>query len=87
MVELEAADELGAVYTFVLEGGELTPENDLTFAFPLAIGVVGFLMPLGAYRGKEGDWASREGLVFPLPAADDEGDDKSPLNDNLGFRI
>ena len=29
----------------------------------------------------------REGLVFPLPAADDEGDDKSPLNDNLGFRI
>ena len=57
VAELEAADELGAVYAFVLEGSELTPENDLGFAFPLAIGVVGLLMPLGAYRGKEGDWA------------------------------
>ena len=72
----------------VLEGGELMPENDLAFAFPVAVGVVGLLIPLGPYRVKVGDWASREGLVLPPPPpADDEGDDKSPLKDNLGFCI
>jgi hypothetical protein len=73
------------VYAFVLAGGELMPENDLAFAFPAAVGVV---MPLGAYRGKVENWASREGLILPPPPlADDEGDDKNPLKDNLGFCI
>ena len=64
------------------------PENDLAFAFLVAVGVVGLLIPLGAYRGKIGDWASRVGLVLPPPPpADDRGDDKSPLRDNLGFGI
>ena len=55
MAELEEADELGVVYAFELAGGELMPENDLAFAFPVAVGVVGLLMLLGAYRGKVGD--------------------------------
>jgi len=63
-VELEEADELGVVHAFVLAGGALIPENDLVFAFPVAVGVVGLLIPLEAYRGKVGGWASREGLVF-----------------------
>jgi hypothetical protein len=85
---VRVGDELGLVYVFVLAGGESIPENDLTFAFPVAVGVVGLLIPLGAYRGKVGDWASSVGLVLPPPPpADDEGDDKSPLRDNLGFCI
>ena len=52
LAELEEADDLWVVYKFVLGGGELIPENDLTFAFPEAVGVVGLLIPLGAYRGK-----------------------------------
>ena len=66
----------------MLGGGELIPENDLAFAFPVAVGVVGALMPLGAYRGKMGDWAS---CASASSLADNEGDDKSPLKDNLGF--
>jgi len=77
----------GVVYAFVSEGSEFIPENDLAFTFPVAIGVVGLLIPLGAYRGKVGNWASREGLVLLPPPVDDEGDDKSPLKDNLGFCI
>jgi hypothetical protein len=75
------------VYAFVSEGSELIPENDLVFAFPVALGIVGLLIPLWAYRGKVGNWASREGLVLSPPPADDEGDDKSPLKDNSGFCI
>jgi hypothetical protein len=87
LAELEEADELGAVYAFVLAGSELMPENDLAFVFPLAVGVIGLLIPLGAHRGKVGDWASTEGLVLSPPPADDECDDKSPLKESLGFCI
>ena len=55
LVELEEADELGAVYAFVLESGELTPENDLAFAFPAAVDVVGLLIgDRGLYRPRSG---------------------------------
>jgi hypothetical protein len=51
LIELEEADELGVVHAFVLAGGELIPENDLAFAFPVTVGVVGLLIPLGAKVG------------------------------------
>jgi hypothetical protein len=63
LVALEEADELGVVHVFVLAGGKLMPENDLAFLFPVVVGGVGLLIPLGAYRGKGGDWASRIGLL------------------------
>jgi len=66
----------------LLGGGELIPENDLAFAFPVAVGVVGALMPLGVYRRKMGDWAS---CASASSLADDKGGGKSPLKDNLGF--
>ena len=43
------------VHAFVLAGCELIPENDLVFAFAVAVGVVGLLIPLEAYHRKVGD--------------------------------
>jgi hypothetical protein len=51
LIELEEADELVVVYAFVLAGGELIPQNDLAFAFPVAVDVDGLLIPLGAKVG------------------------------------
>ena len=50
LVELEEEDELGVAYAFVLRGGELMLENNPTFAFQVAVGVVGLLIPLGGIR-------------------------------------